>query len=220
MSDQIRALTVPLHNVMVSFDVVSMFTNVPTDLDLLIIEERWEEIQTLTTINKNQLIALVGFIFDNCFFKYNNNIYQQHRDLPMGSSLSPALADLVLDRLLDHVWGVVGHLTFYLRRYVDDLFLIIPEQDVQYILDQFNQFHPRIQFTMELEKEKSINFLELTITRQPNGKLLTSWYRKPTASLRYIDFYSNHTFSQKRNIIDMLARRLYHFSDNSNLMAQ
>ena len=62
--------------------------------------------------------------------------------------------------------------------------------------------------------------MELTIARHPDGHLSISWYRKPSASLRYINFLSNHTFSQKMNIVGMLAKRLYCFSDSSSLASQ
>ena len=64
---------------------------------------------------------------------------------------------------------------------------------------------------MEMEHRNTINFLELTVRRGDEGGLTVTWYRKPTASLRYINYYSGHTISNKNNIIKMLEKRLQGF---------
>ena len=63
--------------------------------------------------------------------------------------------------------------------------------------DHINQQHLNIQFTIEEEKEGKVAFLDVQITRNPNG-LSTSVYRKPTHTDRYILFHS-HRSSPKNN---------------------
>ena len=36
-------------------------------------------------------------------------------------------------------------------RYVDDTFLIIPENKIQHIISGFHSYHPRLQFAHEIE---------------------------------------------------------------------
>ena len=217
---ELRQLEIPEGYILVSFDVVSMFTNIPTNLVVEIINERWAEIRTLTTLNKTQFCEILKSIFENCYFTYNNNFYKQKKGLPMGSPLSPALADLVLEKVLKTTMEIVGEGVLFLRRYVDDLLLIVEENQVEMVLEQFNNFHPNIQFTMETELLDAINFLELNIRRNDVGSLDVTWYRKPTASLRYINFYSSHSFGQKINIIHMLAKRLRLFCGLETLIEQ
>ena len=219
LASRLKNVLLPPNYVMVSFDVVSMFTNIPKDLVLEIVSECFEEIRQHTTLNETQLIQLITFIFDNCFFMYNDNIYKQNSGLPMGSSLSPALADLVLNKLLSVVMEDLPAVEF-VTRYVDDLLLMVPADDVDMILQKFNSFHSNIQFTMEPERDRVINFLELSICRRLDGRLDIAWYRKPTASLRYMNFYSNHTITQKRNIVTMLNKRLQAFTDQTNMISQ
>lgn len=212
MAEQLRSLNVPEDHVMISLDVVSLFTNIPKVLVCEIIEEKWEVLKTVTTLNKNQLISMINSIIDSCYFTYDDKIYRQVNGLPMGSALSPPLADLVLEKLLQEIVSKRDDI-FFLKRYVDDLFLIIPATKTQEILEAFNGYHQNIKFTLELEKQQKINFLELSITRLLGGTLQIAWYRKPTASLRYVNFYSNHTWTQKMNTIGILKKRWQLFSD-------
>jgi hypothetical protein len=50
-------------------------------------------------------------------------------------------------------------------RYVDDILLIYNQNktNIKEMLAEFNKQQPRIKFTIEKEKHKSINFLDLTI---------------------------------------------------------
>jgi DNA mismatch repair ATPase MutL len=49
------------------------------------------------------------------------------------------------------------------------------------VVTEFNTIHPTINFTIENEENKKINFLDLTIHREHN-KLDYTIYRKPTAT--------------------------------------
>ena len=62
-------------------------------------------------------------------------------------------------------------------------------------LHRFHQhltsLHPNIHFTMEEKKKCTLPFLDVLITRRSDN-LLTSVYRKPTRTERYIPFSSHH----------------------------
>ncbi|GJQ78841.1 hypothetical protein Trydic_g2681 [Trypoxylus dichotomus] len=57
-------------------------------------------------------------------------------------------------------------------------------------LDSFlghrNSQHPDIKFTMEVEKDGVIPFLDVLVKRKPNARLGHSVYRKPTHTDRYL----------------------------------
>jgi hypothetical protein len=52
-------------------------------------------------------------------------------------------------------------------RYVDDIFIFYNERktDINYILDCFNKRTPQLEFTLETEINRRINFLDITICR-------------------------------------------------------
>lgn len=84
---------------MTSFDVKSLFTNVSVDYALEIIDERWNEVEIYTPIPKEEFFIILNFILFDCNqFKYNGRIYKQNHGTPMGLSLSPILADIVMEK--------------------------------------------------------------------------------------------------------------------------
>lgn len=80
------------------------------------------------------------------------------------------------------------------------------------VLDQFNKIHPKIQFTIELEKNGTISFLDLQLTRQEDDQILNNWYIKPTSSGRTINYYSNQPTHQKIAIVYNLVDRAIQLS--------
>jgi len=47
---------------------------------------------------------------------------------------------------------------------VDDIFLIIPRNKVDIVLEIFNKYHSRLKFTHEIEINNSLNFLNVSVT--------------------------------------------------------
>lgn len=76
-------------------------------------------------------------------------------------------------------------------RYVDDCVVIIKEDFITAgnLLNKLNNLHPRILFTLELEQNKTTNFLNLSIKRF-NDHFEFGVYRKPTTTDHLIHFDS------------------------------
>ena len=92
----------------------------------------------------------------------------------MGSPLSPVIADLVMRRLETvSLISLDLDLVFYFR-YVDDICTVVVSSKINLVLEQFNLFHPRLQFTSELGGDK-INFLDVTISINGN-RFDFEWY--------------------------------------------
>ena len=103
---------------------------------------------------------------------------------------------------------------FYFR-YVDDTLLCVTLDKLQTVIDTFNDCHPRIQFTHEMEKHNRISFLDLKIIKLDNGKIVSNWYRKSTYSSRMLNFISNYPFQNKVAIIKNLVDRAVCLSHKS-----
>ena len=130
----------------------------------------------------------------------------------MGLPLSPILADIVMEHILDKA---IESLNFDLKcckKYVDDLFLIIPEHRIQETLHIFNSIHQKIQFTHEIERNNQLPFLDVLIIHDPNGSLQFDWYTKPTSSGRLLNYFSNHPLTQKLNVVDNTIKRIFNIS--------
>ena len=69
------------------------------------------------------------------------------------------------------------------------------------------QFNEHIQFTVEEEKDGSIAFLETMTTRNPDGPIKTSVYRKATHTDKYLQLNSHHPSQHKRSVARSLLDR-------------
>lgn len=87
--------------VLVSFDVISMFTNIPLELAKRIIRKRWREVKIAYGIAPELLDGILDFLLRECAtFVYKERTYRQIRGLAMGSPMSPFLAQVVMTDLV------------------------------------------------------------------------------------------------------------------------
>ena len=81
------------------------------------------------------------------------------------------------------------------------------------VLQHLNKQHGRIQFTMEMENSGSLLFMDIRITRQPQGELTKEVYQKPTQTNCYIPFRWHH-ISVKSGVVACLANRAIRVSSS------
>ena len=93
------------------------------------------------------------------------------------------------------------------KRYVDDTFTILDRGNVDSFLQHMNNQQPSIRFTMETENDYKLAFLDTAVSREPDGRLTTSVYRKPTHTDQYLAYDSHHPQSVKRCIVKCLYER-------------
>ena len=141
----------------------------------------------------------------------------------MGSVISPILAEIVMEDLERTVFERLGFVVPFYIRYIDDTLLCVPLDKLQTVIDAFNDCHPRIQFTHEMERNNRISFSDLEIIKLDNGKIVLNWYRKSTYSGRLLNFISNYLLQNKvaiiQNLVDSavcLSHESFH-SENLNV---
>ena len=91
-------------------------------------------------------------------------------------------------------------------RFVDDTLVIVRRYALEAALDDLNQQNPAIQFTMQVEKDETLPFLDAEIERQ-GTHLSMMVERKPTHSGRYLNFESHHPVTAKCSTVDALFSR-------------
>ena len=67
---------------------------------------------------------------------------------------------------------------------------------------------------MEMENSGSLPFMDIRITRQPQGELTKEVYQKPTHTNRYVPFSSHHPISVKSGVAACLANRAIRVSSS------
>ena len=75
---------------------------------------------------------------------------------------------------------------------MDDTCCIPKTGDVDWLLSHLYSLRPTIKFTIELEEEGSLPFLDTRVTRLTNRKLDITVYREKTHTDRYLHFKSHH----------------------------
>ncbi|BHF77800.1 hypothetical protein SprV_0602091000 [Sparganum proliferum] len=183
---RIKRLEVEADEVMVSFDVISLFTSIPPALAIDTIDgflrEKYDE--TVQQLKRVHIIQLLEFYLKT-FFTFNGQVYEQKKGTSMGSPL-----------------------------YVDDTFVIITRSDEQTLKALFNSIIPDIQFTTEVELNNQLAFLDVQVTKLEDGKIRTTVYRKATNTRRILHFKSNHPVGHKRSCVRTLSQRVQTHDEN------
>lgn len=210
--EKINDTVLPEGYVLVSLDVVSLFTNIPNDLVYKAVDKRWFQIRKFTNLPKSEFLKGLKVVLENCTFSFNNVIYHQIFGTPMGSPVSPVVADLVMEMIEDEIMKKSTIRTPFYYRYVDDSCTACPAKRTEELKNTFNSINEHIQFTMEIEKDKQIAFLDTLLIRDDDGFIKTNWYHKDTWSGRYLNFHSSMPFSYKKNTITILTQRMLRLS--------
>lgn len=213
-AEHINTVTIPPGYKMVSFDVVSLFTNIPRELVEHDIINRWNTIAPHTQINLDLFLEIVSFCMDASYFVFRNQHYLQIQGTAMGNPASPVFADFTLETLIDCVLHTISCPITTIHKYVDDLFLIVPADRIEEVLAAFNAYHHSIQFTYEEEREGRLAYLDMTLVRQADNTIRTEWYTKEIASGRLLNFLSIHPLPQKINIAKNFIDRVFNLTTN------
>ncbi|XP_041463894.1 uncharacterized protein LOC121414914 [Lytechinus variegatus] len=197
---------------MISFDVVSLFNNVPIEGACSTALQRMQSDPTLserTTLMPEQIADLLKFVLRSTYFLYRGSFYEQTEGAAMGSPVSAVVANLYMEGFEQNalpkcpstcrprVW----------KRYVDDTFIIVNNSEADSLLAYMNSQQPSIQFTLETEQGGKLAFLDMLVQRHEGGKLSTSVYRKPTHTDLYIPYDSHHDKSVKKGLVKCLFDR-------------
>ena len=189
----------------VSFDVKSLFTNVPLDKTIKVILDRvYKDKVISTTLKKRTLKKLMKDTCSKTAFMCDGVIYEQIDGVSMGASLGPVLANIIMTELEKVVVDELvknGKIKFY-TRYVDDTLLLVKPEDVDDILARFNRFHKNIEFTVDKFEDCVPHFLDLEI--HPDG---ISIYRKETHTAQFVHFESYTKWNHKIAWIRSLTNR-------------
>ena len=149
---------------------------------------------------------------DNTYFLFNNKYYKQSFVTPMGSPISGLFADLVMDDLESECLRKLSFKPIFFYRYVDDIIMCIPNSGLNEMLDTFNLYNSRLQFTHEIETKNSISFLDILLIKE-NQEIITNWYTKPTFSGRFLNYHSQHPLSQKIAMVYNVTDRAIKLAD-------
>ena len=155
--------------ILVSFDIVSLFTNVPVDKACSIAKKRLLLDDTLhlrTILSPDNIFDLLKLCLSTTYFQLREKFYEQTHGAPMGSSLSPVIANLFMEEFEKKTLATATLKPGFWFRYVDDTLSSWAHglENLHRFLEHINSLHPSsIKFTLEMQKQKedkTIPFLD------------------------------------------------------------
>ena len=196
---------------MCSFDVESLYTNVPVSeaIEIALDELYKKATKVDNALNRDQMRRLSNFAVRDIPFRLLNDQYSQANGVAMGSPLAPILADLFMSKMEQKLNRLSTNRPKIWLMYVDDVFCVfeINVEKIHAFPERINNWHPNLRFTIELEQNKQLPFLDVCVIRE-NSQHTTTLYRKPTHTDLYLLWESNQCRKYKLGLIKTLMVRI------------
>ena len=238
LMDKLQSIELQDNEELVSFDVSALFTSIPVNqaldvINKLIIQHQtnmdfkykvgkaWYEVTD--HLDRGDIMALLKVVLNNFVFSFQGKFYKQLHGASMGSPCSPVVANIYMEYFEKKALGPVLPVSFTINtwpRYVDDVLTIVKKGTRDFFLNYLNSIDPNIKFTIEPPNQQgAIPFLD-TFPRPSGDKIINSVYRKPTHMDRYLDFNSNHPKSAKCAVVRALTYRAKNVCSSPKLLAE
>ena len=216
------------HTKMVSFDITSLFTKVPLHRTIEIILDKlygpkhiciWSKIKRInwciTCNNRFEINYLLEISTKHTNFIFNNRIYSHIDGIQMSLPLGPLFVGIYVNYLEKPLMpSLQKNGVLFWGRFVDDTFVIINHNtNVNKILDILNSVDNNIVFTYEEEKNNSLSFLDIQITRlhtnniANNSKIFTTTVHRKSTYTGLITKW--HSFVPRSYKISTISNMIY-----------
>jgi len=208
------------NEIQVSFDAVNLYPSVPikkaTNVIVDILQNDFDNIQTRTKLTLIDIRSLIELCLKKCYFSWNNKIRMLDDAGPIGLSLMVVIAEAFLQFIEKNAIEIslrsippASPITY--RRYVDDTHSRFIDIEIsKQFLNILNQQEPKIQFTAEYENDnKELNFLDVTIKNNNNGKYEFKIHRKNAITNVQIKPHSSISPNIKDGVFKGFLARAY-----------
>ena len=184
-------LSIDNNDVQASFDVVALYPSIPIPKALDCVRRKLLNDTTLpdrTDWKPEDIMKLLEICLETHFKTIDGKIYTQLDGTPIGKSISGPIADIFMIWFEEeYIFNTDNEFHPYLKawkRYRDDIYIVWSggSEALDCFFWQLNYKHPKIEFTLEREKNGILPFLDLSITRLPD-RLITKVYRKETHTI-------------------------------------
>ncbi|CAF94542.1 unnamed protein product [Tetraodon nigroviridis] len=210
-AEKVSNLQLESGETMVSFDVTSLFTCIPTSEATEAIHKHLlldKNLQDRTALSPAQICTMLDLCLNTTYFQFRESFYRQKHGCAMGSPVSPIVANLYMEevekRALSSFTGAAPSRWF---RYVDDTWVKIQTKEVEKFTTHLNQTDTFVKFTREDVKGNSLAFLDCEIRIEEDRNLSIEIYRKPTHTDQYLLFDSHHPLEHKLGVNKTLQHR-------------
>ena len=197
---KIRSIKLTPNEKMVSYDATALFPSVPIAEAIKVIRDlliKDIHLKSRTALTPDEICELISLCLSSSNFIFNDRHHTQNDSGPIGLSLMVCVSQIWMVHTMENAIKTAKNLGKTIPRlisiYMDDIWCIMPyrreglrsspnnntDPAIEFN-DCLNSVHERVQFTREEEENNSIAFLDVLITKENDGKLSTSVYRKPS----------------------------------------
>ena len=212
--DKLKTVTLAEDEIVVSFDVSSLYTNVPVIeaieycADLLYARPAEER----PPVSRDTFVSLAKIASCGVIMSTHDGYYKQIDGLAMGSPPAPHLAN----GWLSQFEGVIrGNAQLY-ERYMDDIIMEMKKSRYEGKLGEISNLHENLTFTGEVEQMQpqsstgSLPFLDMSVLHDHNtGQLSSTWYNKPTDTGLILNYHALAPKRYKRSVVSGFVHRIY-----------
>ena len=201
--------------ILVSYDVSSLFTNVPVGetIEILVqkaFHEEWFNNKYNLALKGSDLRALLNIAVKNQLFQLDG---KQIDGVAMASPLGPLMANTFMCSIEEKLVSNVVMPSFY-HRFVDDT--ITSQRNLataEDFLDTLNNCHESLNFTMECEVDGKLPFLGMEAIRNKEY-LEIKVHVKPTNTGLLLYYQSRVDRRYKRLLITTMLNRAFRLSSS------
>ncbi|XP_020904502.1 uncharacterized protein LOC110242811 [Exaiptasia diaphana] len=217
-AEEIRTEVINEADILVSYDVTSLFTNVPLDETIGILVEKafnnnWFNSEYNLDISRQDLTVLLNIATKDQLFQFEGTLFEQFDGVAMGSPLGPLMANVFMcsiEEQLEHN----GKMPPLYRRYVDDTLTVMPGINAaSAFLNVLNEIHPSISFTMEIEKDGMLPFIGIQLINNSRS-IDTKVFIKPTNKGLLLHYNSHVDVRYKHCLLQTMLERAYQLSSS------
>ena len=213
----LRNPSVPTGGCLCSFDVVSLFTNVPLleTVDIRVKALFHNPDVTPPTMSEKSFRSLMIMVTSGGEFSFDDVMYRQIDGVAMGSPLGPVLTNI----FVGYCESLVPQCEFpSLYCHVDDSHAYFANREQADVFkSKLDRLHPSLKFTCEFESSNSLSFLDVLVTRNPDGGVVTSVYRKPTFTGMCLQWDSYCPVKHKVGLVKCVVDRARRICSKSKL---
>ena len=186
---RLKEIALSLVDTVVSFDVVSLYTNIPLaeTIDLVVDKLYAESSKRVPPVGREVFKRLLEMATSGLFM-YKDGLFKQVDGVAMGRPLGPNLANFFLGHLEEiSVFSNENICPKLYLRYVDDIFAVFPDSSTHHsFLQHLNNLHTNLAFTVEVANGP-FPFLDIEI--EINGDGVDTWvFRKKTHTSVMLNF--------------------------------
>ena len=160
--ETIKDFNLPKTSKMVSFDITSLYTNIPIkETTEIILNGLYNDDNGFRGLSRERFQKLINLIVEDNYFLFNGKLRKQIDGLAMGNPISATFANIFMSHH-EKQWLANCPREFkpiIYRRYVDDTFMIFEkEEQINLFYEYLNKQHQK-KYASQWKRKKIINYV-------------------------------------------------------------